>query len=104
LEVSSQRPGRFTPGEKAPGTHWIGGWVNPRANLDDVEKKKFLPLQELNSDPSVVQSVASRYTDCANLSLSLSFQRVRLIIRKNTIYPQILVKRTYYSLGGKNQF
>jgi len=23
----SFRPGRFTPRERAPGTHWIGGWV-----------------------------------------------------------------------------
>jgi hypothetical protein len=32
------RPCRFTPGERAPGTHWIGGWVGPRAGLEDVEK------------------------------------------------------------------
>jgi hypothetical protein len=25
-------------GQKAPDTHWIGGWVGPRAGLDDVEK------------------------------------------------------------------
>jgi hypothetical protein len=37
-EWSDSRPGRFTPGERAPGTHWIGGWVDPRASLDDVEK------------------------------------------------------------------
>jgi hypothetical protein len=24
-EWSASRPGRFTPGEKAPTTHWIGG-------------------------------------------------------------------------------
>jgi hypothetical protein len=34
---SNSRPGRFTPGERAPGTHWIGGWVDPRVGLDDVE-------------------------------------------------------------------
>jgi hypothetical protein len=33
---------RFTPGERAPGTHWIGGWVGPRAGLDDVEKRKLI--------------------------------------------------------------
>jgi hypothetical protein len=37
-EWSASRPGRFTPGERAPGTHWIGGWVGPRAGLDDLEK------------------------------------------------------------------
>jgi hypothetical protein len=33
--------------EGAPGAHWIEGWVDPRAGLDDVEKKKFLPLPGL---------------------------------------------------------
>jgi hypothetical protein len=42
-ESSASRPGRFTPGERAPGTHWIGGWVVPTAGLDDMEKWKFLP-------------------------------------------------------------
>jgi hypothetical protein len=32
------RPGRFTPGERASGTHWIEGWVDPRADMDDLEK------------------------------------------------------------------
>jgi hypothetical protein len=32
-EWSTPRPCRFTPGERAPGTHWIGGWVDPRAGL-----------------------------------------------------------------------
>jgi hypothetical protein len=37
-EWSASRPDRFTPGERAPGTHWIGGWVDPRAGLDDMQK------------------------------------------------------------------
>jgi hypothetical protein len=37
-EWSASRPGRFIPGERARGTHWIGGWVRPRAGLDDMEK------------------------------------------------------------------
>jgi hypothetical protein len=43
-EWSALRPGRFTPVERAPGTHWIGGWVDPIAGLDDVKKRKFLTL------------------------------------------------------------
>jgi hypothetical protein len=46
-EWSTSRPGRFTPGERAPGTHWIGGWVDLRAVLDDLEKRKFLTLSGL---------------------------------------------------------
>jgi hypothetical protein len=37
-EWSASRPGHFTPGERAPGTHWIGGWVDPRAGQEDMEK------------------------------------------------------------------
>jgi hypothetical protein len=37
-EWSATRLGHFTPVEIAPYTHWIGGWVGPRAGLDDVEK------------------------------------------------------------------
>jgi hypothetical protein len=40
-EWSASRPGRSTPRERSPGTHWIGGWVNPRAGLDDVKMRKF---------------------------------------------------------------
>jgi hypothetical protein len=36
-EWSASRPGRFTPGEREPGTHWIGGWVGPRTGLEDTE-------------------------------------------------------------------
>jgi hypothetical protein len=39
-EWSASRPGCYTPGEVAPNTHWIGGWVGPRAGLNAVEKRK----------------------------------------------------------------
>jgi hypothetical protein len=39
--------------------------VDPSAGLDDIEKLKFLTYQDSNSDPSVVQPVASRYADYA---------------------------------------
>jgi hypothetical protein len=32
---------RFAPRKRAPGTHWIGGWVGPRAGLDVVGKRKI---------------------------------------------------------------
>jgi hypothetical protein len=47
VEWSTTRPGRFTPGERAPCTHWIGGWVDLRAGLDNLEKRKFLTLPRL---------------------------------------------------------
>jgi hypothetical protein len=50
-EWSASRPGRFTPRERAPGTHWIGGWVGSRAGIDDVEKTKYLTLPGLELRP-----------------------------------------------------
>jgi hypothetical protein len=50
---------RFTPEERAPGTDWIGGGVDPRAGLDDVKKRKFLTIS------GIVQTAVSRYTDYA---------------------------------------
>jgi hypothetical protein len=46
-EWSTSCSGRFTPGEIDPGTHWIGGWEGSRADLDDVENRKFFTLQGL---------------------------------------------------------
>jgi hypothetical protein len=42
-EWSASLPCRFSPGERASGTHWTGGWAGPRAGLEDVEKRTSLP-------------------------------------------------------------
>jgi len=39
-EYSLSHPGRFTPVERAAGTHWVGGGVGPRPGLDAVAKSK----------------------------------------------------------------
>jgi hypothetical protein len=63
-EWSASRPGRFTPRERDTGTHWIGGWVGPRAILAAVMKRKIpSPGRESNLRTPIVQPVAQRYTD-----------------------------------------
>jgi hypothetical protein len=62
-EWAASCPGRFTPGQRAPGSHSIV-WVGPRAGLDAVEKRKN-PAPVGNQTPAV-QPVAHRYTDCTN--------------------------------------
>jgi hypothetical protein len=66
-EWSASRPSRFTPGERASGNHWIGGLVDPRTGLGDLEKRKFLALPGSKLNPSAVEPVASRYTDYATM-------------------------------------
>jgi hypothetical protein len=62
LHLDTSCPGRFTPGERAPDTHLIGGWVDLRAGLDNLEKRKFLTLPGLELRPL---GHASRYTKYA---------------------------------------
>jgi len=41
--------------ERAPGVHWIGVWVGPRAGLDIVVKKKIpRPCREANPRTLIV--------------------------------------------------
>jgi hypothetical protein len=40
----------FTPRGRAPGTHWIGGWVCPRAGMDAVMKRE-IPTPYRDSNP-----------------------------------------------------
>jgi hypothetical protein len=60
-EWSVSRPDSFTPGERDPGGHRIGGWVGPRVGLDDLEERKFLALPGLELRPLGRPA----HTDCA---------------------------------------
>jgi hypothetical protein len=46
-EWSASLPCRFTPGDRATGTRWM----DSRAGLDTVEKRKFLTLPGLELRP-----------------------------------------------------
>jgi hypothetical protein len=50
-EWPASRPGPFTPRERAPSTLWLGGWVGPRACLENVVEWKFLTLLGLEHQP-----------------------------------------------------
>jgi hypothetical protein len=65
-------PVALPPG-KRPGTHCVGGWVDPRAGLDGCEKISPPP----GFDPRTVQPVASRYTDYANSINKCNYFKIR---------------------------
>jgi hypothetical protein len=53
-ELSASQPGRFTPVNIAPSTHWIGGWAGPRAGMDGMDAaKKSLSPHARNRAPAV---------------------------------------------------
>jgi len=54
-DLSASRSDRFTPKERAPDTHWIGGWVDPRTVLDTVLKIEIpSPRRESNSRTPII--------------------------------------------------
>jgi hypothetical protein len=65
-EWSASRSGRFTALERTHLTHRIGGWVGPRASLNDMEKLKFSTLSGLE-----LQSLGRPVTipDCISTEL-----------------------------------
>jgi hypothetical protein len=44
-------PAALPPEKDPPSTLWIGGWLDPRAGLNDVEKRKFLTVPGLELRP-----------------------------------------------------
>jgi hypothetical protein len=90
--VVSITPRPLYPRERAPGAHCIGGWVDRRAGLDDVEKRKFWPYRDSSPDLSVVQPVASRCTDCTIPAhrpgtITFVFCKARLRRKSRTLPP-----------------
>jgi hypothetical protein len=47
----ASRPSRFTPGKEPPVPIGYEGWGDPRAGLDEGEKRKFLTLKGLELRP-----------------------------------------------------
>jgi hypothetical protein len=65
MGVNGQRhaPAALCPGERTPGTHCTGGWVDPRTGLNTEARGKISCLcRGSNFDLSVVQSTARHYT------------------------------------------
>jgi hypothetical protein len=75
----ASRPGRFTPREKVPSAHWIGGWVGPRAILDAAVKRKIpSPHRESNPRTPIVRSVQSLKKFCIeHIIIRLKIQKIR---------------------------
>jgi len=54
-EGSASLSSHFTPREKAPGTHWTEGWMDPRTGLDTWQREKSLLLPAIEPQLSSQQ-------------------------------------------------
>jgi len=82
--VVSSPPQSLYPRER-PGTHCTGGGVGPRADLDACE----ISPPPTGFDRRTVQTVASLYTDCANLAHPIQWVPV--------LFPGAKTARTWSS-------
>jgi hypothetical protein len=60
-EWSASHLVRFVPRKRDTVTHWIRGWVGPRAVLDMVMKRKSQPPPGIEPQNPIVQPVAQSY-------------------------------------------
>jgi hypothetical protein len=100
-EWSASRTGRFTPRERAPCTHWIGGWVGPRAVLDVVAYRKIpSPRRESNPRTPIVQPVAQRYTNW----VITAYRRIVERRYRSTHFLTLAVDGGEWSASGPGRF
>jgi hypothetical protein len=106
-EWSASRPGRFTPTERAPGTHLLGGWEGPRAVLDAVMKRKIprilfwiYPVRILTRVPTnmsyvfvvllnILRTMNGIYPSVLALFFSACVWRVALSVKKESVLPSL---------------
>jgi hypothetical protein len=67
--------------DPAPGTYWIGGWVDLTAGLDDMEKSKFLILPDNELRPL---NNPARYQSLYRLRYRASIQHLKENKNKNS--------------------
>jgi hypothetical protein len=88
-EWSASRPGRFTPRERAPGTDWIGGWVDPEPVWTRWWRENSQPLPGL--EPPIIQPIAQSYTTelsrlLVGIAFSSEFETSHFIILPIVLY------------------
>jgi hypothetical protein len=74
-------PGRFTPRERAPGTHWIGSWVDPGAGLNVVVKRKIQrPCRYSNVRSPIRKPKPNSHDNFSRRSPIPNFTKIRRLI------------------------
>jgi hypothetical protein len=61
MEVSGEihAPAVLPPRKSQPGTHWKGGWVGPRADLDATEKRNLALVGNQTAAPHPIAHLST---------------------------------------------
>jgi hypothetical protein len=107
LEWSASRPTRFTPGERAPGTHWVGRWVGSKAVLDAVEERISLPLPGTEFHclrPSSPLPVATRTELTRGSTLCTTLYQLRKLVLIHKYYVDNIHRPVYITKHTVSEF
>jgi hypothetical protein len=88
-------PRPLYPRERAPGTHCIGGWVDPRAGLDNMEKGK----------PKYSEKTCPSATNWTRAVARPSLSYLHIWTRKNSKLhsPEVYLLMTYDYISNNRQ-
>jgi hypothetical protein len=79
---------RFTPGERAPDTHWIRGWVGPRVGLDAGNRTPAHPARSPSLYRLSYKSIPSRnWIIFQRRSASIRFSRITPLVGCLAVTP-----------------
>jgi hypothetical protein len=118
-EWLASRPCRFTRWERAPDSHWIGGWWTSEPVWTTWRKEKSWPYRDselrILGRPILSQSLnrlrypGSLTHDTCEKQLGLSFCRLvcnvlcrRIIVRLYTVDLSVIIKNVAYLLNKHN--
>jgi hypothetical protein len=77
----------YPSGERVPGIHWLeeAGWASEPVWTTWRSENSF-PRRDSNSDPLVVQPVASRYTGSLTQEVNIQYIYIEFIIPAWILY------------------
>jgi hypothetical protein len=104
--VSFTTPAALPRGERAPGIHWIGGYVGPRACLDVIKKRKVIPLPGIEPGRP-----ARRYISWATTTPTTKMKYFAFYVKRNAIFKTlqyfchtVQLTRNYFYYKYKNSW
>jgi hypothetical protein len=91
------------PRGRAPGTHWIGGWLGPRTGLDDVERRKILSLPGLEfrplGRPAHSQSLYQWLSNGAGQEVARCAANIMKLYFNKEFWHQLIASSPWYYTG-----
>lgn len=106
-ELISFTPRSLYSGETAPAARWIGGWMDSRANLGAVDKRRSFLLPRIKTQPSSQQPFAVPIELSRHLLLVRLYRKVSKmftveftdrISTKMSNYTHLLCVHVYFNL------